>query len=274
MTFVKIFFLFLLLTLTSSSTSAQGCQVKNTSFTFGERLDYVIYYYFAGIWVSAGTVYFEVDSSRIGDELYYHFDSYGRTYKKYDWIYKVRDHYQAYANAKTFQPLRFNRSVNEGSTYIREDCIFNQKRQEAYTLRQLDEDAPLIKDTVPLQPCIYDPMTTIYYGRTLDFSDVEVNEKVPLKSFLDNQVYDTYVRYLRKENLKVKGLGEFKCIVFSPLLIEGTMFNIGEDMTVWVTDDQNRIPLLIKTPILVGDIKARLSDFKGLRHEIKSKISD
>ena len=69
-------------------------------------------------------------------------------------------------------------------------------------------------------------------------------------------------------------MGEFRCIVFSPLLIEGTIFNSGNGMTVYVTDDQNRIPLLIETPILVGSIRARVNKMKGLIFPLNSKISD
>jgi hypothetical protein len=79
---------------------------------------------------------------------------------------------------------------------------------------------------------------------------------------------------LGKENLKIKNVGEFRCIVFSPLLIEGTIFNAGDGMTVYVTDDQNRVPLLIETPILVGSIKARVNGMSGLRFPLSSKIAD
>ena len=254
--------------------SAQDCEVNNTSFTFGEKIDYNIYYYLAGIWVSAGEVYFKVDSIRINDQLYYHFDSYGRTHSRYDWLYKVRDKYESYTHSNSFHSLRFKRSVNEGSTYIREDYLFNQQKGEVYTLRKMSEDEPIIKDTVYTEQCSFDPIATIYYARNIDFSEAKVNDKVPLKIFLDNQVHNTYVQYLGKEEISIKELGTFNCIVFSPLLIEGTIFNTGDGMTVWVTDDKNRVPLLIETPILVGEIKARASSLEGLRHPLESKISN
>ena len=202
---ILIFICFLCLL--GSNLQAQGCQGKRRSFTFGEKVDYMIYYYLAGIWVSAGEVYFKVDSARIKDQLYYHFNSYGTTLKRYDWFYKVRDEYEAYTHVESFRPLRFKRSVNEGSTYIREDYLFNQKKKEVYTLRKLGEDLPIVKDTVPSDNCSLDPISTIYYARNIDFSNAKIDEEIPLKIFLDNMVYDSYVRYLGKENLKIKGLG-------------------------------------------------------------------
>ena len=251
---------------------AQDCLLENKSFKTGERVDYTIYYHLAGMWVGAGDVYFTVDTQRIGKTDYYHLDSYGKTYKKYDWLYEVRDHFESFVSQSDLQPLRFRRQVREGSTYIDEDYLFKNKSNEVITVRQLEEDEPIIRDTVKSQPCSYDVLTMIYYARNMDFSNVKVGEKVPIRIFLDNQSHDSFIRYLGKEELKIKGLGTFSCIKISPYLIEGTIFNGGEEMTVWVTDDANRVPMLIETPILVGSIRARVNKMQGLRHPLNSKI--
>ncbi len=256
------------------SLIAQDCSQENKAFQFGERIDYTIYYHLAGVWVGAGDVYFKVDSSLINNRLYYHFNSYGTTFKKYDWIYKVRDKYEAYTLVDGFKPLRFKREVNEGSTYIREDYIFKQNEKKVVTLRQLEEDEPMVKDTVDMKDCSFDVLSMIYFARNIDFSNAAIDEKIPIRIFIDNEGYDSYIRYLGVKTIKIKELGTFRCIVFSPLLIEGTIFNGGEDMTVWVTDDKNRVPLLIETPILVGSIRARANKFEGLRYELDSKIDD
>ena len=253
---------------------SQDCSLKNTTFQIGERIDYTIYYHLAGVWVGAGDVYFKVDSASINNQAYYHFNSYGQTYSKYDWIYKVRDAYETYTSVNDFKPLRFKRKVNEGSTHIREDYVFKNAQNKVVTLRQMDADEPFVKDTVDMKECSFDVLTMIYYARNIDFSSVEINEKVPIRIFIDNESYDSYIRYLGKKEIKIKGLGKFRCIVFSPYLIEGTIFNAGEDMMVWVSDDKNRVPLLIETPILVGSIKARVNKMEGLRYELDSKIEE
>ena len=253
-------------------SQSRDCEIDNFSFQYGERIDYTIYYHLAGIWVKAGEVYFKVDSAEIANSKYYHFDSYGRTFSKYDWIYEVRDHYETYTRVKDFRPLRFKREVNEGSTHIREDYLFNHKDNTVKTLRQMEEDGPFVKDTVPYEGCGFDVLTMIYYARNLDFDGVAIDQKIPIKMFLDNAMHESYIRYLGKDELKIKDLGKFKVIKFSPLLIEGTIFNAGEDMTVYVTDDENRIPILIETPILVGSIRARVNGMQGLRHALDSKM--
>jgi hypothetical protein len=252
----------------------QDCSINNHAFKFGERIDYTIYYHLAGVWIPAGEVTFRIDSARFGKQQYYHFDSYGTTYKKYDWIYKVRDHYESYTHTKSFKPLRFKRSVNEGSTFIREDYLYRHDKKQIITLRQMEEEQMPVKDTVALQGCGFDVLSLIYFSRNLDFSEVNVDEKIPISLFIDNQNHQSYIRYLGKEIIKLKDKGSFRCIKFAPYLIEGTIFNAGEDMTVWVTDDENRVPLLIETPILVGSIRAKMEQMEGLRHPLKSKVAE
>ncbi len=90
--------------------------------------------------------------------------------------------------------------------------------------------------------------------------------------FLDNEVYNLYIRYLGKETVKTR-YGKFNAIKFKPLLVKGTLFEGGEKMTVWVSDDPNHIPLRIESPIVVGSIKVDMMQYHNNRHPMSSLIS-
>lgn len=90
--------------------------------------------------------------------------------------------------------------------------------------------------------------------------------------FLDNEVYNLYIKYLGKETVKTK-YGKFNAIKFKPLLVKGTLFEGGEKMTVWVSDDPNHIPLRIESPIVVGSVKVDMMQYRNLRHPLSSMIS-
>ena len=90
--------------------------------------------------------------------------------------------------------------------------------------------------------------------------------------FLDNEVYNLYLRYMGKEVVKTK-YGKFRAIKFKPLLVKGTLFQGGEKMTVWVSDDPNHIPLRIESPIVVGSIKVDMMQYRNLRYPLSSMIS-
>jgi hypothetical protein len=90
--------------------------------------------------------------------------------------------------------------------------------------------------------------------------------------FLDNEVYNLYIKYLGKETVKTR-YGKFRAIKFKPLLVKGTLFEGGEKMTVWVSDDANHIPLRIESPIVVGSVKVDMMQYRNLRYPLSSMIS-
>ncbi len=90
--------------------------------------------------------------------------------------------------------------------------------------------------------------------------------------FMDKEVFNLYVRYVGKETLKTK-YGKFRTIKFKPLLLKGTLFEGGEKMTVWVTDDQNKVPVRIESPIVVGSVKVDMMGNRNLRYPLKALIS-
>ena len=105
-----------------------------------------------------------------------------------------------------------------------------------------------------------------------DFEKYKANDTIPVTLFLDDSIYPVYIRYLGKESLTTRE-GTYNCIKFRPLLIEGTLFKGGEKMTVWVTDDGNKIPVQVESPILVGSVKAELYRYEGLRHPVTAKVN-
>ena len=90
--------------------------------------------------------------------------------------------------------------------------------------------------------------------------------------FIDDKVYNLYIRYLGKETIKTR-YGKFRAIKFKPLLIQGTIFEGGEQMVVWVTDDKNKIPVRIESPISVGSVKVDMMGYHNIRHPLTSLIS-
>jgi hypothetical protein len=113
---------------------------------------------------------------------------------------------------------------------------------------------------------VQDVLSAIYYARNINFSVYQPGDKIPFSIFLDDQVFDIFVRFIGKEKLVTK-YGTYQTIKFKPLLIDGTIFKGGENMTVWVTDDENKIPVLVETPILIGSIKVYLTEYKNLKNK-------
>ncbi|MEJ7768305.1 MAG: DUF3108 domain-containing protein [Chitinophagaceae bacterium] len=236
------------------------CGLRNTTFQSGETLTFKVYYTL-GIYVAAGEAKFTVNLERMNNKPVYHITGDGKTFSFYDSFFKVRDRYESYIDTATLQPLKFIRNVYEGGYKKYETVSFNQSTNTAVSG----------EGTINVPNCIQDVMSALYYARNIDFNKFKVDDKIPFAMYLGNEVYNLYIRYLGKETIKTK-YGKFKAIKFKPLLIKGTIFEGGEKMTVWISDDRNHIPLRVESPISVGSIKVDMMDYRNLRHSLSSMI--
>ncbi|MCU7547515.1 DUF3108 domain-containing protein [Chitinophagaceae bacterium LB-8] len=237
------------------------CGVRNKAFKAGEQIYYTVYYSVAGLYVNAGTAVFSATLERLNGNPVYHLKGEGRTNPSYDWIYKVRDLYESYIDTASLQPLKFIRDVNEGGYKKFETITFNHNANTAVTN----------KGVFKVPDCVQDVLSAIYYARNINFNKYKAGDKIPFSMFLGDDVFNMYVRYLGKEEVKTK-YGRFRAIKFKPLLIEGTIFSGGEKMTVWVTDDENKIPVRIESPIVVGAVKVDMMSYKNSRYPITALI--
>ena len=245
-----------------------SCNVENTSFLAGEEIVYKIYYNWNFIWLSAGTVTFKVED--IGNQ--YHLSAIGRTFKSYEWFYKVRDYYDTYVDKETLLPSVSIRDINEGKYRLYDKIVFDQESQKAVSERGKTKDKTE-KTTYSIDPCMHDLLSIFYYSRNIDFKGIEEGAVIPIKIFIDKETWPLKLEVRQREkNKKIKGLGRFNTIKFGPEVIEGYYFKKDANMNVWVSDDDNKIPLLIESPVSVGSIKVVLKDYKNLRHEMTAKI--
>ncbi len=251
--------------------SQTNCVNENTAYDPGEELNYKVIYNWGPIWLESGKATFRVGSANIKGRTLYVFNGSGSTYSSYDWFYKVQDVFESFVDSATLRPLTISAIIREGGKKEKHNYSFNFHSKEAYTTITRGEK-PVQKDTVKTSACTVDVLTAIYYARNIDYSNCKKNDTVSMSLLLDGKVYPIYIRYLGKAKYKGESLGDFNCIKFSPLLVEGSIFKGGEGMTVWVTNDKNKIPIYIETPIVVGTIKVKLTSYKGLRNPEESRV--
>ena len=252
-------------TLLVNIASNAQCRIETKPFAPGERVTYSAYYNLGFIWINAGEVEFTVTSKKYEGRDVYHLYSYGSSYKSYDWIFRIREKYQAYVDPETLQPLWYERDVTEGSYTAYEDYKFDYKNSEIRTYVQKRSN-PGVTGSLPLTPCLFDVLTAIYYFRSIDASKLQTGDKIPVSMILDSQAYNLYIRYLGREEVKTRNKNKYSCLKFSIQLVEGTIFKGGEDALVWVTDDENKVPVLVEAQILVGAVKAVLNETAGLKY--------
>lgn len=272
MRFIKFFIIACVIslpTLLSAQTNTKKCTQKNIAFQYGEETSYIISYNWFVIFSEVGQVTFKIEKDKIFGTNAIHYFGEGSSYSWWDKFFKVRDRYEVWVREDNMRPLFFQRNNREGDfrqhesyTYSGDSVIFRKNKVN---------DRPLRYDTLKITPCTFDVMSALLYTRNLNFSTYKIGEKIPITVALDEQSYELYFRYQGIEEIKLKDMGTFECMKFTVLLVEGTIFHEGEDLTLWVTNDKNRIPVYVESPILVGNIRARITSIKNNRYPLTSK---
>ncbi|MBS1615223.1 MAG: DUF3108 domain-containing protein [Bacteroidetes bacterium] len=238
------------------------CNSRNEAFQDGEQLYFKVWYNAARLWIGAGEATCSVSKTMLNGHPAFHIVGEGRTLKSYEWFYKVRDRYESWVDISTMQPMKFVRNVNEGGFRIYNNVVFNQNIGQAVSTNGIFR--------VP--KCVQDVISSIYYARNINFKEYKPGDKIPFSMFLDDEVYHLYIRYIGKERIETR-YGSFNAIKLAPLLIRGTIFQGGEKMLVWVSDDENHLPLRVDSPIQIGSVKVDLMGYSGLKHPLSSLIS-
>jgi len=251
-----------------TDTLTEPCTMENNTFQGGEEITYKLSYNWNFVWLSAGEVTFRVRD--LGDQ--YHISVVGRTYKSYEWFYKVRDYYDTYVDKETLLPNTSIRNIHEGGYRLYDKVTFDRDRNKAVGLRGKTREVAKVAE-FDIDNCIHDMLSIVYYARNIKYDELDSGAEFPIRVFLDNKIYPLNVKYFGKEeNKKIKGQGRFKTHLFSPQLIAGDIFKENDQMKVWVSADQNKIPLMIESPVSVGSVKATLKSYKNLKYDFEAKV--
>lgn len=240
------------ITVEENHTPSNLRSVDNKAYQSGEVLKYRLHY---GI-INAGTARLEVKKleKKIGGREIYHMVGTGKTASTFDLFFKVRDRYETYMDVEGAFPWVFVRNVNEGGYKINQKYKFMQKQKKIDNGKGKTFDAP---------EGIQDMLSAFYYARTIDFSNAKVGEIFTIWSFVDDELWPLKIKYAGKETIKVNRK-KYKAIKFHPVIQSGRLFKNEDDVNIWISDDENKIPLLAQAKVLIGSIKMELTGTKGL----------
>jgi hypothetical protein len=253
---------------TAPPPSDGACYIQNSTFQDGEELVYKVFYNLNFVWVPAGEVKFNVYDE--GNQ--YHLKAVGKTYKSYEWFYTVRDYYDTYLDKNSLLPVVSIRDIHEGKYKLYDKVVLNQGARMATSYRG-DYAHDTKKKDIQLSECMHDMMSILYYCRNVDYSNLQKGATFPIKIFLDRKEYPLNVKFKGKEaKTSVKDMGHYKTIKFSPQIIDGRVFKDGSELNMWVSDDANKIPVMIESPLSVGSVKVVLKSYKGLKYDFQAKV--
>ncbi|MBK7632125.1 MAG: DUF3108 domain-containing protein [Ignavibacteriales bacterium] len=262
--FIKINTLIIILSIALIALSSAVAQkkdefrkIENNAFREGEKLTFDVKYGF----VTAGVASFEIPKiKKISGREAYHVTFEVNTVSTFDNFFKVRDRYETYIDVEGIFPWRFEQHIREGN-YSRDfSAFFDQRKGKAKTSGGEFDIPKYVNDIV----------SAFFYARTLDYSGLKVGDRIPLKNFYKDKVYDLDVVYHGKETIEVEA-GKFDCIIVEPLVQEGGLFKNEGSIMIWLTNDEAKIPVRVKTKVVVGSINSDLTGYSGVYGKLTSK---
>jgi hypothetical protein len=225
-------------------------EVTNDSFGPGEYLRFSVGYGF----LTAGQATLEVqDTNSHNDHLCYRIYSETKSNSFFDGFYKVRDTVISQIDVDGIFSRYFRKAINEGSFHSVREIEFQPDLGQAISRKDTDEI-----DTVDIGSFAQDVLSAMYYVRT---QPLKIGEVIKVNSVDRNKAHELSVRVLKKETVEVPA-GQFDCIVVEPLLTEAGIFKQEGEIKVWLTDDRLKMPVLMKSKVLVGSIHAELEEFR------------
>jgi hypothetical protein len=246
------------LLLTVSVNADDFRKIENKAFREGEKLTFDVKYGF----VTAGIAEMAIPKiKKLAGRDVYHVTFRVNTVPAFDPFFIVRDRYETFIDVEGIFPWRFEQHIREGNYTKDFSAFFDQRNGSAKTTG----------GTFEIPKYVNDIMSAFYITRTFDFSGMKKGDRFNLENFYNDKVYPLDVVYHGKERITVDA-GTFDCIIVEPLVKEGGLFKNEGNIIIWLSDDELKVPIKVKTKVIIGSIDSELTAYEGLAGEFTSKV--
>jgi len=232
---------------------------NNEAFGFGESLEYDIKYSF--LKAGEGTMSIMPNPLTRNNRECYDVRFEARSLKSLEFLYKVRDRYRTALDVAGLFPWEFEQNIREG----------NYKRDFSAYFDQYGNTAYVDKKKYKVPPYVHDVVSAFYYVRTLNLSKMKKGDIIQMKNFWDDTTYTLGVKILGRVEVTVPA-GKFRCVVIEPVDIQGGLFMNTGKIFIYLTDDERKMPVRVASKIVIGEVMAELTSYRGLRGPVKAKL--
>ena len=197
----------------------------------------------------------------------------GQTAKAFNWIFPVKDAYTVWVDPTTLRTKRFDTDLKEGDYTRRSTFVFDWKNKKVHTRWQTKQRPEEFRE-MDITEQSMDAISLYFNMRTVAEEEIKEGFARDLELVLEDTVRYLKFRYEGREEKRIKNLGRFNTLKFRCKIAtsDGYAFQDGTEFEVWISDDRNKIPLYIKSPIKVGSVQAYLTSYEGLRYPLDSFI--
>tara|TARA_B100001057_G_C22862641_1_gene955201 strand:- start:2707 stop:3534 length:828 start_codon:yes stop_codon:yes gene_type:complete len=236
------------------------------AYKSGELLEYTLQYGF----FNTSYASLEIKEEKLEEELVHRATAVGKTTGLARLFFKVDDLYEAFFPIDKVKPIKSIRDIYEGGYTRKAETYYDDNSKTATILNKITNERKIIN----LENNYQDIVSTFYFLRKhLDITELNKGDLIGVNIFFDQQNYPFKMKFLGIENLKTR-FGLIECMKLNPYMEAGRVFRSNKGLELWVTNDDNRIPIKVRANLRVGTITADLTSFRGIANPFKIIIND
>lgn len=236
-------------------TMQKHTKLSDLPFTNGEELVFRLHYGF----INGGYASFKLQDKTFEDKKVFHARAYGVTSGLTKKLFPVEDIYESYFDKSTGLPYKAIRDISEGGYKFYNEVFFHHADTMVYSQKSGKHKVPI---------GTLDMVSSLYFLRNLNIDSLKKGNVIYFTTFFADEIFPFHLRYKGKETVKTE-FGKIRCHRFDPVVEPGRIFKSEDDMSFWLSDDENRIPVLIEFDLIVGSVKCELIKYKNLKRNIR-----
>ncbi|MEN9917654.1 MAG: hypothetical protein RL662_90 [Bacteroidota bacterium] len=257
----------LLLSLLAITNTSAQCKIENKYFQAGEYLTYDLYIKFAAT-VKGGVATLATQSVKYGGQDAYRMTLVSASQGFARKMFALNDTLSCYMS-KDLIPLAYTKNAHEGDDHTIEKLAYSYTGDNV-KIRTIRHKNGTFRfdETLSFTGCTYDLMSILFYARTLDYTSMTKGSDKRVNFVTGRSKVSMRIVYNGKEKMKANDGKKYNCMALTLYVQDEAFQNGKESMKVFITDDDNRLPVCVETKLKVGSTRVVLKSFRGNKHPL------
>ena len=232
--------------------------VPQNSFGRGEVINYKVHY---GLLNAAeATVETSGGLEQVNSRPCYKATVSGRTTGSFDYFLRIRDQWRAYIDTASILPMRAQREIAEKNYRKRETVDFDQVKD----LAEVQDHTHNERKSVKVANNCLELVSGFYYLRTLNFERMKTGDVVRVPGYFDGENFTLEIVFKGRQVIETKA-GDIRTFKLVPKMPNNKLFKGENAISVYFSDDRNKIPVLFQAEMVVGSVKVDMYRYRGLK---------
>lgn len=214
-----------------------------------EEMEYILRFGF----IKGGKATLTAQNEKLNKKPAIHYKMRGKTTGMVDRIFEVNDVYESWVDPKTFLPIKSIRNVKEQKYRFYDEVIYDHINDSVFSIKE---------GRIKVPNNVNDLVSVFFFIRQNQyFESILEGKKIEIPVFHGDDLFMMHLEYLGQRTIDTK-IGKKLCYVVSPKVPKGKLFKSSDDLRIFITADDRKLPIYAEFNLLLGALKCELDVYK------------